>query len=234
TFVYFLAAGLMHSLHALSQTAVADTSFRQAGNQLNRIWTKEIAENSHLYNGSEYLRGGHGVKGSPFFSGADTIPGEVGYDGRLYTGIPMQYDVVDDALVIISFAGDASIQLLKNKVSHFSVGAHRFVHLRSGEGLPADGYYEAIHDGALAAWARRRKSIVEASDRTSSYRNYDTWFLQRESVFHTIESERAVWALLNSKADACKKFARSHKLSFRKEPAAFLAGVLGYYDQLNH
>jgi hypothetical protein len=234
--VFFIGSCLTLPLRALSQNTPADSAFlQQAIANISMAYKKETAENLHLYNGSEYLRQGHGVKGFPFFQSAGMLKGDVFYDGSLYHDVSMQYDLEEDNLVISDYSGNVFIRLVKEKVQYFIIDGHRFVHLGAGAGLPADGFYESLYNGKLNAYARRQKKTIQAlNPADEGYRLYNTWLVEKQGAFFTVAGEGSVLEILSDKKDLLKKYIRSDKLKFKKTPEIFLARVAGYYDQLNN
>lgn len=233
-FVFFLLYGLALSLPVFPQTAPADSAFlQQAAANVSQVYQKEIAENLHLYNGSEYLRSGHGVKGFPFFGSAGMLKGDVFYDGCLYVGVRMQYDVVEDNLVISDYTGNVYIRLVRDKIRYFILDGHRFEYIKTVEGLSTTGFYESLYAGTASGYARRRKSIAGAAANMASYVSYDSWLIEKGGVFFPVENERSVLAALSDKKDLLRKYIRMTRLDFKKDPAGFLAAVLTYYDQVN-
>jgi len=217
-----------------AQTAPADSAFgRQVAALLVQSYKKQTAENLHLYNGSEYVLHGHGVKGFPFFQSATPLNGSVFYDGNLYEDTGLQYDLEEDNLVISDYSGNYPICLVKDKIGYFNIDGHRFVRLLSGEGLPSPGFYESLYSGKLNAWAKKLKKPIslDASGSDASYHAYASYFIEKQGVFYPVDKERSVLAVLNDKKDVLKKFIRSNKLSYKKDPELFLTRVAEYYTQ---
>lgn len=237
-FVLFLDGCLVAGLCSTAQSTAADSAFRsRAMAGLQQSYKKEIAENLRLYNGTQYLRQGHGVNGFPFFQWSSVQEGTVFYDGNCYEQVPMQYDLQEDNLVINDYTGNNFIRLIKNKVRYFIIAGHRFVLLDEGEGLPVPGFYEQLYGGAVNAWARRQKvttQVLNAAGNDLRYTQYNSWFIEKQGVFYAVESEHAVLAVLGDKKDALKKYIRSAGLRFKKDPEGFLAKAIDYYTQPNH
>lgn len=234
-FMLFTHCCLVLSLRALPQASPADSLFvQQAMDNASQAYKTATAENLRLYNGTEYLRAGHGIKGFPFLGSENMLKGDVFYDGHLYTGIPMQYDLVEDALVVNDYTGNTPIRLVKNKIAWFRIDGHRFVLIKTGQGLPAAGFYECLYSGRLGAYARWQKGTYGTGDNTSGYKLYHTWLVEKEGAFTTVENERAVLSMTGDEKGLLKKYIQANKLKFKKDPAGFLAGTIGYYDQLNH
>jgi hypothetical protein len=235
-YVWILLNGCMGAcLSASSQTAPADSLFpQQVADYLITAWKKEVAENLHLYNGSEYLLRGHGMKGFPFFRSPDLLKGSVWYDGNLYTGVDLQYDLEEDNLVTRDYTNNVSIRLVKDKIAWFVIDGHRFIHLHQGEGLPVAGFYESLFSGRLNAYARRVKTNVPMPGSDGRmYQSYDTWYIEKQGVFYPVTGDRAVLDILADKKDVIKKYARANKLDFKKDPDTFLEKTVAYYTQLN-
>ena len=177
------------------------------------------------------------LNGFPFFQWSGAQEGAVFYDGNWYEQVPMQYDLQEDNLVINDYTGNNSIRLIKNKVRYFIIAGHRFVLLAEGEGLPAPGFYEQLYSGPVNAWVRRQKvttQVLNAAGNDLRYTQYNSWFIEKQSVFYAVENEHAVLAVLADKKEALKKYIRSAGLRFKKDPEGFLAKVIDYYTQPNH
>jgi len=236
--VFFIGYCLALPACALSQSSPADSAFlQQAIANISLTYKKETAENLHLYNGSEYMRHGHGVKGFPFFQSAGMLKGDVFYDGNLYHDISMQYDLEEDNLVINDYSGNVFIRLVKEKVQYFIIDGHTFVPLAAGGGLPLGGFYGLLQRGAVNAYVKKQKKMalsVNASDNDASYLTLNTYYIEKQAVYFVVTGERAVLSLLNDKKDVLKKYIRSAKLSFKKDPDQFIARVTGYYNQLKN
>src|SRR3569833_1134939 len=66
---------------------------------------KAIGQESRLYNGHEYLSYDPRIKGNALFpNDAKTwATGDVNYDGFTYSNVPMMYDIVKDAVVVMLY-----------------------------------------------------------------------------------------------------------------------------------
>ena len=90
-FVLVLDCCLVVCLCTKAQSTAADSAFRsQVMASLSQSYKKEISDNLRLYNGTQYLRQGHGVNGFPFFQWSGVQEGAVFYDGNCYNQVPMQ------------------------------------------------------------------------------------------------------------------------------------------------
>jgi len=236
--VFFIGSCLALPPRAFPQDHPADSVFlQQAVANLSQAYKKETAENLRLYNGTEYLRQGHGVKGFPFFQSADKLMGDVFYDGTLYRDVPMQYDLEEDNLVISDYSGNVFIRLVKEKVRYFIMDGHRFVLLPAAEGLSQPGFYEELYAGKIHAYVKRQKKMalsVNASDNDAAYLPVAGYFIEKQGIFYGISSERSALSVLNDKKELLKKYIRSNKLNFKKHPEIFIARLSDYYTQLKN
>src|SRR5687768_6744309 len=83
------------------QTPAYDTTFLQEA-VLNAVkqYEASLAEQSILYNGSEYAEPSRTENEyHPFFKSDDWLIGSVDYDGEQFTDIPLLYDLTGDKLI---------------------------------------------------------------------------------------------------------------------------------------
>jgi hypothetical protein len=79
----------------------------QTKNNVVALFDNTVKGNTGLYNGSEYLYGGHNVKGS------------VLYDGTVYNDVPMRFDLITNELIILDYTKNFPIKLITPKVDYF-------------------------------------------------------------------------------------------------------------------
>ena len=87
-------------------------------NTISRYY-KSLGEQSGIYRGTEYtgypfrVRSGH-----QYFESADISYGSVFYDGILYEGVPMRYDIVKNEVVVLYPDNVSGIRLHNQKIKY--------------------------------------------------------------------------------------------------------------------
>ena len=121
-----------------AQQPLTDSAFYvQSLYNASTAYKKQVQENLHIFNGIEYLRANHGVKGTAFFETDSLLPGAVFYDGRLYENTPMHYDIVSDNVVVDNFTHSNELMLVPEKVGYFFILQHLFVRITADSSLPS-------------------------------------------------------------------------------------------------
>src|SRR5690348_9773705 len=103
---------------------------------------------SRLYNGLEYIRNGTAAKGFPFFDADSLRKGTLFYDSLRFDHIPMEYDLVEDKLVMPDFSGKALISLISQKLDNFTIAGHLFRYIDADQTasiLHKTGFYEVLY-----------------------------------------------------------------------------------------
>ncbi len=102
-----------------------------AYNNAKEFYFKTLGPELSLYNGI-YYRGYNRYpndEGQPYFGSDDLIDGSVFYDGTLYENVAMQYDLVEDKLIIDHKYGAVRLELITKKIKYFIFNRHHFVYL---------------------------------------------------------------------------------------------------------
>jgi len=140
-----------------------DASNRDAPNRdalFGAVVREHLGSDSRLYNGDEYIRNGTPARGFPFFDADSLVTGTLYYDGIMYPGIAMEYDLVSDKLIIRDYSAKALIALVTPKVNHFSIGSHYFRYVAAeNAGLPKAGFYEQLFARGPVAVLSRSESV---------------------------------------------------------------------------
>ena len=75
-------------------------------------------------------------------------PGDILYNGKLYTDIPLNLDAYAQELVVRPKANAAGVILYRDQVAWFTLGGRRFVNLRYlGYQRVPEGFFEVLRDG---------------------------------------------------------------------------------------
>jgi hypothetical protein len=204
---------------------------------INQVYLYEIGDNAQIYHGREFIRNGQKAIGFPFYESDNMMNGTISYQGEIYPDRNLYYNLVSDQLIIDNYTHNALITLSPEKVDSFNIGSHVFVPLNSGKsnGLEKDGYYEQLVSGEPALFARREKKLVVGTgSEESRYIQYNNYFIRINQVYYPVDGKNALLDVLKDREDELKKYIRSNKINFRKNPESSLVMVTNYYSRLKH
>lgn len=237
SYVLWLWAGqaLLSSATAAAQMRSADPAFRASVLQnAVKAYRNAMGDNLLLYNGAEYTGSYPGVAGHPYFLSGDLQPGAVYYEGVYYPDMLIKYDLVSNELVI---KGKQNVQIVlpPEKIGHFYIGNHLFVKLTldSGE-LAAPYFYEQLYKGRLTVWLKQRKQAERGFRAEDPYHftQYNTYVIEKENRYITVDNEKALMALFGNEREAVRKYLRTQKQRFKKDPGQTIIKAVAYYDGL--
>lgn len=198
------------------------------------LFYKSVNENSHLFNGTEYIMYDQHIKGNPYFLD-EMSPGSIFYDGTLYTNVPMLYEVAKGNVVVRQYNNGLLINLINERVDSFSVNNHTFLHITpdSGNTVITNGFYDRIYNGKIALFVKRQKILYEdPSTYERSFRLTDRYYLLKDNVWHAIHSQGDMLAVLKDKKKDIAKYLRQNKIKYKKGPEYAMAKMAEYYDSL--
>ncbi|HKP31669.1 MAG TPA: hypothetical protein VJT83_03045, partial [Chitinophagaceae bacterium] len=149
------------------------------------IYKNAVAENSSLYNGTEYIGYVARPAGHPFFETQKMELANVYYDGVLFRDIPILYDLVNDQIIIDNYAKTQRIILNSEKVTFFEVGGHFFIRPQTdtATGNAPGGFYERLYNGKTKVLVKRKKqitSITTAEGIRERYDQYNYYFIKAD------------------------------------------------------
>ena len=218
---------------------VTDTSFRQkAIHNLIQFYYSSISTQPPLYTAPLYERHIPAFSsGHPFFFSDTFSIGTIGYDGLVYEGVPVLYDIVRDELITRSPNGFA-IALIKPKVDSFFIAGHSFIKLNDDTSVvTTQSYYERLWNGNIRLLAKRKKIIQMTTGITTIERRVyaqDHYYIYgRNRVFETIKNKNSLLGALKDKKSALQQFIKQNNLKFKENFEEDAARVVAYYNQLN-
>src|SRR4029079_14150917 len=171
-FFLFLFFSFKSNSLLLAQSYNSDsTLYDLAVQNVISLYSKTLEENTHLYNGMEYIEDHPGVIGSPFWKATSLQTGSIYYDDVLYPNIPLAYDIVKDEVVIRN-EQQLSIKLVPEKIGYFFLFNQLFIHIASDSianpGFQS-GLYNVINKGPVTVLAKRRRTSLRVLKPTDHY-----------------------------------------------------------------
>ncbi|MFI5160877.1 MAG: hypothetical protein ACHQHN_06345 [Sphingobacteriales bacterium] len=202
-----------------------------------------IGQQSRLYNGHEYLPYERTIKGTALYPfDADTwASGEVNYDGFIYKGVPMMYDVYKDVLVVLLYNHFSMYTLLNERVHDFSFSNHHFVRV-DADSLTEDksgistGFYEQLYGGnKVEVLSKRMKTIQNTSNVTAAPETYfiskSEYYVRKGNTYYKVGSQSSFLNALKDKKPQLEKYIKNNSIKFRQDPEGAMASLAAYYDQ---
>jgi hypothetical protein len=211
--------------------------YKESVYKIHHIYLDEIGDNAQIYHGSEFIRNGQKAAGFPFYESDSILTGTVSYQGTIYMNLNLFYNLVSDELVTNNYAHDALVTLAYGKVDSFSIGNHLFIRLAAGKsnGLNRDGFYEQSFSGEPAFYVRREKRLVSGTgSEETKYIQFNYYFIKLNNVFYQVDGKNSLFEVLKDRKDVLKKYIRSNKLNFKKNPESSLLLSTIFYSQLKH
>jgi hypothetical protein len=188
---------------------------------------------SRLYNGPEYIRTYRNAAGTPFLVSDSLLPGTVTYDGVTYRNVFLNYDLVQDDVVVKGMQA-FSLRLVREKVDSFTLGGRRFLYLARNNGfaLP-DGFYEVLYRGKVLVLARRVKRYIVSirTDEPSRFVFSSRFYILHNGTVRSIENRSDLLNAFPERKDAVRKHLQGARLDFKKEPERTLMQAVTFNEQ---
>jgi hypothetical protein len=201
-----------------------------------------IGQESRLYNGTEYHPYPPTIKGTPYFPlDAQTwATGEVTYDGILYKGVPMMYDIVKDEVVALLYNHFSMYTLIDERVQDFSFSGHHFVRINADSLINdksgiSTGFYDQIYSGKIELLAKWSKTIQETTSNSTTLESYfaDThdYYLRKGNTWYKVNSQSAFLNALKDRKATLQQYLKSNKMKFKQNPELAMIALATYYDK---
>ncbi len=217
----------------------ADTTFLQAAIQNSiQVYQRTLAGQVKLYNGSRYQAPANTIDQHPYFSSDDWIMGDVFYDGQFFTNVPLMYDIYNSLLITEHYSNGQSVQLIIEKVNHFSIAGHTFEKIENksvGKSLSQTDFYDILYPGKTTVIAKRQKVLHEKITSQKVERSYDEknrYFILKNGFFFPVKSKASVLKILEDKKQDLKKFLTRTRTTFSGNREIALKSLAQYYDTL--
>lgn len=201
------------------------------------FYKEALTEHLFVYQGVEYkpilLHEGH-----PFFEVNDWQSGFVYYAGIWYDDVLLQYDLINDNLIIRHYNGFTKVILEGERVGYFKINNSFFERFKAEEaGNLPPGYYQQLYTGKIKVYAKRKKIYKEEidKDRTSVKRKViprNSYYIWKDGSYHTVRNKGTVLGVLEDKKREMKKYMKENNLKYRKNPDLVLKKIASFYDEV--
>lgn len=223
-----------------AQSVQADTLFlKSAITKARAIYLEAFKDQFPLYNGIAYNEVVHGNdRGHPFFLQSNFSNEKIWFDGVLYENIPLIYDVQQDVVVVKLEGTNYKVALVSDKIKKFTLSGHLFERLKStqiGAPSPAEGFYEALHDGTVRVYCKHLKKVVELNNTWEVRKNYQDkseYFVYKDGRYWNVERKSTLLNIFDNES-AMKEYIKKSKVSFR-DKAKFIVLTAEFYEKQFH
>jgi hypothetical protein len=201
-----------------------------------RIYAQATGAQAPYYNGIQYRRYPNYIhSGHPFFIADSLINGTVTYDGVTYENVKLQYDEIIDELITTDLQGDNLVQLFKQKISGFSIGAHIFINL--SQTYPRAGYYRVLYNGKSQILVRENKSVQVKPGRVTSETERSVeastdYYLKTDKGYEKFNRLNSFLSIMGSHRKQVAGFIRDKKLRTRASREDLYYQAASFVDQL--
>ncbi len=202
------------------------------------LYRNSIGQGNRFYNGTEYLGYVMRPKGHPFFESNRMQFAEVSHEGVEYID-SIQYDLIDDALIVKSYDGAYAFRMVNEKVRSFKLRDHLFVRLGastdSTDEMPP-GFYEQLYNGKSAVFVRHKKQLNTTTNQSevfSEYVQYDTYFVRKENEYFRVYTNKTLLDAFKEKKSELRRFLREQRLDFKQDPSNTTRKAAEFFDQIN-
>ena len=221
---------------AYAQNPVADTTtFKESLKTARALYLSTVKENYALYNGGEYGKKQGDINGFPFFESPGMLKGSVYYKDNWYSDLNLQFDITSEQIVIQDYQKNNLIALQNERIPEFIIDGHSFFRLDNSASLNGNGYYEKLCSGSLTLWVKRIKKMelsAKNEDHTTRFKEFDSYYIQKERTFYSFNNERSLLRLLEKKKTEIKKYISQQDISFKHDFENAALKIVLFYNQV--
>lgn len=208
-------------------------------NLINRTYDNLVGlENTAFLNGTEFKDEYQNANGdSRYFNLFEFAEGNIGYNGQLYSNVPLEYDIFSDNVITRSndYLSNFLVKLIPEYISGFTIGGHDFVKLQAPNlNFDDNGFYEAALNGRL--FKLYIKHVRKEKERTVDYKvqhsfskeNY--YVVQNEGIYTRVNSIKDFKKIVPDLYKEVQKFRSDYKLLYKSDIDGFMTKLLEHLN----
>ena len=203
------------------------------------VWYDEVfaGNNPELYEGSFYEVPSRSSQGHSMLGSGQWAEGVVHFKGQRYGGVPMIYDLVNDALVLrnAQFAqeGREFLQINPLHVASFDVQDFYFENYHQDYCPPiGPGFYQVIRRGKTVSLIAKRFKTPLVGTYGLEFDLSIEYFIETNGDFIRIKKKKDILNLYPADKKAIKTFIRANRLLLKEGNDRDFASVISYCDKL--
>ncbi|MEO6818861.1 MAG: hypothetical protein ABI204_03975 [Ginsengibacter sp.] len=206
---------------------------------VKRLFDQKLQGSSKLYSGPEYIEQTYRMIGNQFFISDSLVNGWVSYGGHLYTDIPMQWDLLQDYVIIKSLRKEEKLVLRNDLIDSFYLSGHLVKNMEADKNhnLLRAGFYDILYTNKTAVIAMRKKEtlgIIQGVDVFYNFSAKDKIYVKKEGTYYLINNKKDIVKLFSNKRAAIKRLVRKEGLNWRKNLDQCVVVAAQYYDNFTH
>jgi len=204
--------------HDVKSQATRDSVYYGNTEKIIGLYYTALGEQAQIYNGNEYIEYAFTLQeGHPFFKSSVFTNADIYFDGMLFLGVPMLYDLIKDQVVILDFHNQYKINLPANKIQQFILSDHVFVRI--------------VH----RLFAKRGKEIIEkrgsnAIDNVVNSTN--AYYVMKKDIYYRFKNERSLLKILNDKKKEIQQYLKKNRVRYKDDPERTMIMAIEYYNRL--
>jgi hypothetical protein len=237
-------AAIVSVKSSFAQANPADSSSQQnALNNAKALFQASLGPQSPLYNGPEYYFYDPLIKGNAYFMDINAFTqGSVFYDGALYKGVPMLYDLYSDQVVVLLYNHFSKFSLLTDRVKGFDFLDHHFININidtisnKTSGI-SSGFYDELYNGKTQVLVKRSKSIQSNTGTLASERFFSPsidYYFKKNNIYYKITSQGSLLDVLKDQKKVVQQYIKTSQIKFRRDPEDAMVKIATYYDHLTN
>ncbi len=211
-----------------------DSVIRQTAlNSVIKRYDQTLSENSHLYNGNEFVDPFEKklLNGHAYYLTDEWQNGFINYDKQFYPQANLKFDLFRNRVLVEHPISHQQIELIPEKIDYFSISDKFFVRLQS----PSIGFYARIYDGEVKIYAFYYKTTQDnltTKTKTTEFLDKQKLYILKDGMYHLVSSKGSALSVFSEKKNELKKMLSQENISFSKNKEYALKRMSEFYDQL--
>ena len=196
-----------------------------------------LRENQVLYNGRVWRNLHSRIMGDQFLFTPELIPGSVAINGRLFSNIPLKYDIYHDELITETNHG-ILLQLNKEMVDSFSLNYlnNNYFFVRSDSTKEYSGYVNFLYAGRSIFLVKYMKKVelLAVEKKYDQFYQVNRMYLVRDQKIDQFAGRLEFFRLMGDHKSEVRSYMKKNNLSPSKnDPAAFVP-LIRFYDSISN
>jgi len=190
---------------------------------------------SAIFNGIQHFGYAASIQGHAYQGTDEWQKGSVVYEGILYTGLLLKYDLIADQLLVQHPSG-FGVALFSPRVQSFQMQDQEFIYLPQDSlrsFMPA-GFYRWLAKGKLSILERSSKWIDEYEDGLKMSKRIlesDQFFALKDGLYYPIKKKTDFYTLVADKRREVIRYMKQNKLNFKRAREQALMQAAIFYNQ---
>ena len=140
-------------------------------------------------------------------------------------------------IVIENPYNETKIELIKNRVTNFSMAGHRFVNLSADSyarnSLPP-GFYDVLYDKGLKVYAKRSKEVVQKIENSQEKKNFkekNRYYIHKKGLYFPVKTKSSLLRVLEDRKTILKRKIAEYHIRFKRNREFAMSQVAAFYDE---